>query len=78
MNLFHFSRKQPVREEGPAAQVLPLRHPIRVCDRLLRDSPLFDPSHCRPEQFVCICGRTWIHVCDEAEGCSYMEGERLL
>lgn len=44
---------------------------VHDCDAELRASQDFNPFRCRPEVFECSCGKTWHHVCDEAEGCFY-------
>lgn len=49
------------------------RHPISMCDKLLRRDPSYNANRCQPERWTCECGRRWVHVCDEAEGCSYVE-----
>lgn len=48
-----------------------MRHPVSSCQERLRSLPSYDPFLCRPSQFICACGRRWVHVCDEAEGCFY-------
>lgn len=45
------------------------------CDAELRADPRYDPFRCRPDWFKCSCGRRWVHICDEAEGCFYMSAE---
>jgi len=47
------------------------QHPIAECDRLLRALPGYDQFRCTPKAFDCSCGRRWVHVCDESEGCWY-------
>jgi len=51
----------------------PRQHGILHCDARLRSLPNYDPFRCQPPEFICACGRRWVHVCDEAEGCSYVE-----
>lgn len=41
------------------------------CDAQLRADPAFDPFLCRPSEWTCTCGRRFVHVCDEAEGCFF-------
>jgi hypothetical protein len=41
------------------------------CDRELRASGRLDPSFCLPDSWTCSCGRRYVHICDEAEGCFY-------
>lgn len=50
-------------------------HRITDCDRELHADPAFDRFRCQPKVWVCSCGRTWVHVCDEAEGCSYFQAD---
>lgn len=47
--------------------------PRHDCDAELRASWDFDPFRCEPRSFRCSCGRTFVHVCDEAEGCSWVD-----
>lgn len=55
----------------------PVVHPPAHCDRVLRAFDGYDRFRCQPLRFTCTCGRVWVHVCDEAEGCFYVqEGEQ--
>lgn len=55
------------------APVVPTHTPAD-CDRELRADRRHDPNRCdRLPEFDCPCGRTWVHICDEAEGCFYAE-----
>lgn len=36
------------------------------------------PSHTQAEDgqvWQCSCGRVWVHICDEAEGCCWVPSE---
>ena len=46
----------------------PLAH---SCDRELRADPAYRPFTCQPVEWQCSCGRRFVHVCDEAEGCTW-------
>jgi hypothetical protein len=59
----------PTRDEKPP----PRQHGILHCEARLRSLPNFDQHRCQPPEFICACGRRWVHVCNEAEGCSYVE-----
>jgi len=48
---------------------------VHSCDKELRTDPRFDMFRCEPNMFRCSCGQIWVHVCDEAEGCSYWRRE---
>jgi hypothetical protein len=48
-------------------------HGIATCDRLLRADTNYNANRCTPARWTCECGREWVHVCDEAEGCFYTE-----
>lgn len=52
------------------------RHGLSECDRLLRVDHRYSPTRCQPDRWTCPgCGRAFVHVCDEAEGCFYAEVE---
>ena len=57
----------------PEPETASRSHPIQVCDRRLKSLPNYDPFRCQPSEFICSCGRHWVHVCDEAEGCFYSD-----
>jgi hypothetical protein len=48
-----------------------VQHELAECDRQLRADPAYSPSGCEPAEWTCVCGRKFVHVCDEAEGCFY-------
>lgn len=48
------------------------QHPLWACDRELRADPRRDVFRCEPKTWTCSCGRRFEHVCDEAEGCSWV------
>lgn len=51
-------------------------HSPAECDKLLRADPSFSGFRCTPSVWRCpVCRRVWVHVCDEAEGCSYVHHE---
>jgi hypothetical protein len=50
-------------------------HTLSECDRELHNDSRYDPFHCRPDWFTCSCGRKFVHICDEAEGCFYITVE---
>ena len=52
-------------------EISEISHPISACDKRLQSLPNFDRFRCQPPEFICACGRRWVHVCDEAEGCFY-------
>lgn len=47
-------------------------HPLTECDRRLKQQPDYNIFRCTPKTFECSCGRKFSHVCDEAEGCSWV------
>jgi hypothetical protein len=46
-------------------------HTVPECERQLLASSAFDRFRCEPPVFTCVCGVRWVHICDEAEGCSW-------
>lgn len=53
-----------------------MRHSSQDCEKRLLALPNYDRFRCTPKEFICACGRRWVHVCDEAEGCFYaLEGD---
>lgn len=44
---------------------------VHSCDAELKADPSYDMFRCRPVEWTCSCGRSFVHVCDEAEGCSW-------
>lgn len=47
-------------------------HTRADCDKAIRADRRYHPNHCDwLPRFECACGRVWLHVCDEAEGCFY-------
>lgn len=54
----------------------PVDHPPRHCDKKLRAFDGYDRHKCEPARFTCTCGRIWVHICDEAEGCFYVLEEK--
>jgi len=47
---------------------------LRSCERMLVAAGLARTGYCKDGQrWQCKCGRTFEHVCDEAEGCSWHE-----
>lgn len=45
------------------------RHALTECERLLSLAAAFRPRNGRSTLWMCECGRAWVRVCDEAEGC---------
>jgi hypothetical protein len=46
------------------------------CDLTLRQMYPDQAQASDGEKWTCICGKVWVHVCDEAEGCSWEEAQR--
>lgn len=43
------------------------------CDKELRASRFWQPNRCVDgQEWTCFCGKVYLHVCDEAEGCSWI------
>ncbi len=75
---YHFPGLKDVIVAAPARRVShddlaaldpPAAEAAHDCDTELRADPAFRPSQCKPETFMCSCGKDYAHVCDEAEGC---------
>ena len=44
---------------------------VHSCDAELRADRAYDPFRCKPTEWTCSCGKRFVHVCDEAEGCFF-------
>ena len=58
-----------------------MRHFRFHCERALEKASRLDrrltPSWAQHgQEWKCTCGKVWIHVCDEAEGCEWIVGRK--